>query len=296
MTSRPNEDAQAEFLRTHPEAAKPSNPKDAFGSAKVPVGLAPDTALQEMALAFLEGATKYGRYNWRVVGVRASIYNDAMERHRMKWWNGQDRDPVTRVRELASVMACCAILIDSEICGVLNDDRPPMAPLGQLLDINMEVVAHLKDLFKDHSPVQYTIEDTPGLVRETPPEPEGFPMGYDANAGDPEGRDPHDHVRGYTLMTETDLHLASQAAGASTVHEAQLLFLECGCTKRCKGHPVSLAAAAVDLPPNGPVCVAAGPKDPSGRPYASTTADAEFPQPPPDYRIPASPREFDPAD
>lgn len=254
---------------------KDTNPKEAFGDAKVPVGLVPDTALIEMALAFLEGALKYGRYNWRVVGVRASIYNDAMDRHRKKWWNGQDRDPQTRVRELASVMACCAILIDSEICGVLEDDRPPMAPLGQLLDINMEVVAHLKDLFKDHHPPQPTIEDTPGLVRETPPEPEGFPTGYE-------------------LHPEQAQHQAD--AELSTVHEAQPLFLECGCVKRCKGHPVSLAAAAVDLPPNGPVCVAAGPRDPQGRPYSTVTADAEFPQPPPVHRPVEAARDFDPAD
>lgn len=317
--TRQNEDAQAEFLRTHPEAAKPSNPKDAFGSAKVPVGLAPDTALQEMALAFLEGATKYGRYNWRVVGVRASIYNDAMERHRMKWWNGQNRDPVTRVRELASVMACCAILIDSEICGVLNDDRPPMAPMGELLDINMQVVAHLKDLFKDHHPDQFTIADTPGMNE---PEPEGFPTGYELHPdlGAPE-------------VPGTLKELQEMAAAAPP---ATALLLPCGCAKRCKGHAVSTDAAKVDATPivrehrgccTVGVCTnerglymltcaahaptegaavsspgnyaaerAAGPKDPQGRPYATTTADAEFPQPPPVHRPVEAAREFDPAD
>lgn len=139
---------------------KASNPKEAFGSAKVPVGLVPDSAIIEESLAFLEGALKYGRYNWRIAGVRASTYNDAMERHRKRWWNGQDRDPLTRVRELASIRACCAILIDSEICGMLNDDRPPRADLNSLLDQDMENVAHLKELFKDHSPKQFTIADS----------------------------------------------------------------------------------------------------------------------------------------
>lgn len=139
---------------------KASNPKEAFGSAKVPVGLVPDSAIIEESLAFLEGALKYGRYNWRIAGVRASTYNDAMERHRKRWWNGQDRDPLTRVRELASIRACCAILIDAEICGMLNDDRPPRADLNSLLDQNMENVAHLKELFKNHSPRQFTIADS----------------------------------------------------------------------------------------------------------------------------------------
>jgi hypothetical protein len=141
---------------------KPTNPKDAIGSGKLPRGLAPDTAVMEMATAFLEGALKYGRYNWRIAGVRASIYHDAAAGHLAKWWNGQDRDPVTRVRELASVMACCAILIDAEYAGKLTDDRPP--PLNgwdprSSKDV-MGLVTHLKELFKAHTPHQYTIADT----------------------------------------------------------------------------------------------------------------------------------------
>lgn len=141
-------------------STKASNPKEAFGSAKVPVGLVPDSAIVELSLAFLEGALKYGRYNWRIAGVRASTYNDAMERHRKRWWNGQDRDPATKVRELASVMACCAILIDAELVGKLNDDRPPRADLNKLLDDAMFNVAHLKELFKGYSPKQFTIADS----------------------------------------------------------------------------------------------------------------------------------------
>lgn len=142
-------------------ARKPTNPKDIVGSTKVPVGLVPETAIIEEAFAFLEGALKYGRYNWRIAGVSASIYHDAMDRHMKKWWNGQDRDPITRVRELASLRACAGILIDAEICGMLNDDRPPMAPVGILLDDaeTLAQVAHLKELFKDHHPKQFTIDD-----------------------------------------------------------------------------------------------------------------------------------------
>lgn len=135
---------------------KATNPKDAFGSAKLAVGLAPDTAINEMALAFLEGALKYGRFNWRIAGVRASIYNDALERHRQKWWNGENRDPATRVKHLANLMACAAIIIDSEICGMLTDDRPPVAPVGVQHDELTVAVAHLKEMFKDHHPTQYT--------------------------------------------------------------------------------------------------------------------------------------------
>lgn len=135
---------------------KESNPKEAFGEVKMALGLLPDTAIVEANLAFLEGALKYGQYNWRIAGVKTSTYNRALRRHLSKWWNGQDRDPLTRVRELASVMACCAIMIDAELCGKLTDDRPPRADMERVLKEAGEVAAHLKQLFKDHSPPQYT--------------------------------------------------------------------------------------------------------------------------------------------
>lgn len=138
------------------ETTKASNPKEAFGDLKMPLGLFPDTALTEANLAFLEGALKYGQFNWRVAGVKASTYNRAMRRHMTKWWNGQDRDPATRVRELASVMACCAILIDAELCGKLTDDRPPRADMERVLADAAGVAAHLKQLFVEHNPPQYT--------------------------------------------------------------------------------------------------------------------------------------------
>jgi hypothetical protein len=138
------------------QLTKPSNPKEAFGDVKMALGLVPDTAMVEVNLAFLEGALKYGQYNWRIAGVKASTYNRAMRRHLMKWWNGQNRDPATQVKELASVMACCAILIDAEACGMLNDDRPPRADMERVLADAAQVAAHLKQLFAAHTPPQYT--------------------------------------------------------------------------------------------------------------------------------------------
>lgn len=215
---------------------KEPNPKEAFGSAKVPLGLVPATAIIEMALALLEGALKYGGHNYRVAPVQAMTYVDAAQRHLIKYEYGQDRDPVTHVRELASVMACCAIIIDAELCGTLIDNRPPCAPVAQLLDANMTLVAHLKDLFKDHHPKQYTWEDTPGLVRETPPEPEGFPMGYSVESGPADANGEVDTlvIRGFQTPP---------APAVSAVHQPQPLFLECGCTKRCKGHDASVSPA-----------------------------------------------------
>lgn len=139
---------------------KDTNPKDAIGSTKLDMGLVPDTLIVYAAMSFLEGALKYGRFNWRIAGVRASIYNAALERHRMDWWNGEDTDPVTRVHNLASIIACAGILLDAELCGKLTDDRPPRAPVAELIDHAPGLVAHLKDLFKDYNPHQYNIEDS----------------------------------------------------------------------------------------------------------------------------------------
>jgi hypothetical protein len=139
---------------------KATNPKDAIGSTKLDMGLVPSTAMAYMALAFTEGALKYGRYNWRIAGVRASIYYAAAMRHLGKYWNGEWVDPKTQVPHLASVMACCAIILDAERLSKLTDDRPPEAlNLGALIDNMSAAVAHLQREFAEHTPHQYTIND-----------------------------------------------------------------------------------------------------------------------------------------
>lgn len=141
---------------------KQTNPKDAIGSTKLDFGLVPDTGDAHVALAFLEGALKYGRYNWRIAGVRASIYHAAQRRHMAKWWNGEDKDPKTRVLHLANARACIDILLDAALCGKLTDDRPPSARrLSRLIDRDtLRAAAHLRKLFKNHNPKQFTIKDS----------------------------------------------------------------------------------------------------------------------------------------
>lgn len=142
-------------------ATKETNPKDAVGSTKAPCGYFPDTALLGGELAFLEGALKYGRYNWRVAGVRAWIYNEALERHRKAWWNGEDIDPKSNLPHLFKMLACVAVLIDAEACDKLIDDRPPRAPLSQLLEEAEQYAQELREKLAGFSPKQYTIEDSP---------------------------------------------------------------------------------------------------------------------------------------
>jgi hypothetical protein len=147
-------------------ATKPTNPKDVVGSKKLMLELVPDTVLVEVSLAFLEGALKYGRFNWRVAGVRSSIYRAALGRHLAKWWNGEDRDQATKVKHLASAIACLAILLDAELVGKLTDDRPPSAPIGKLIEDNEKIAEHLRELFKGFDPHQYTIGDDQQPIAE----------------------------------------------------------------------------------------------------------------------------------
>lgn len=117
---RTNDPAELPKIKDH----KPTNPKDAVGCKKAPLHLIPTTAKPEVALAFLEGALKYGTANWRKDGVKASIYKSALERHLDKWWEGEDRDQLTQVEHLASIIACASIILDARLAGKLADDRP----------------------------------------------------------------------------------------------------------------------------------------------------------------------------
>lgn len=140
---------------------KATNPKDALGVGRLPLDLIPDTGLAYAALAFLEGALKYGKFNWRVAGVRWSVYEAALKRHLQKLKEGEWADPKTRVPHLGSMVACLLIIADAQAQGKFIDDRPPsFEDASEFIDLFTEDVAHLKKLFKDYNPKQYTIEDT----------------------------------------------------------------------------------------------------------------------------------------
>jgi hypothetical protein len=127
---------------------------------RAPLELVPDTAVIGMAMAFLEGALKYGRFNWRVAGVQASVYVGAFRRHVDAWWNGEDLDPKSGLHHIDKAMACLAIIRDAIVCGKLIDNRPPRAPLGAMLDLLEDRAAALRAQHADKSPYQFTIADS----------------------------------------------------------------------------------------------------------------------------------------
>ena len=148
---------------TLPEGAvstyeKPTNPKDAIGSGKVPLHLWPQTATAMGSIAMLNGMLKYGRSNFRAVGIRASIYYDAAMRHLSAWFEGEECDPDDGVPHLSAALACLAIIIDAQAAGKLTDDRMVQGGYRELMDRLTVHVARLKELHKDRDPEHYTIQ------------------------------------------------------------------------------------------------------------------------------------------
>lgn len=133
---------------------KDTNPKDACGIRKVPLSCVPLPVLLELGCAMLEGAVKYGRHNYRAIGVRASVYFDAAIRHLFAYWEGQDLDPDSGMPHIVKAMACLAVLRDAQIQGKCTDDRPPVSPEDWLARLN-ERAADLLDRYPE-APAAYT--------------------------------------------------------------------------------------------------------------------------------------------
>lgn len=140
--------------------SKSSNPKDAFGSIKIPLHLWPLTATVMGCMGFLDGALKYGRTNYRPMGVKASTYFDACSRHLALWFEGEDIDPESGLPHLAHALACLAIIVDSQATGNLNDDRVYAGGYRKLVNEMTPHVARLKELHKHRSPKHYSIQDS----------------------------------------------------------------------------------------------------------------------------------------
>ena len=100
------------------------NPKTAVGAKKPAMSAVPPVALLHIGQAMADGARKYGAFNYREKTVSATTYYNAVMRHLLAWLDGENEAEDSGVHHLAHVMACCAILIDAESVGRLNDDRP----------------------------------------------------------------------------------------------------------------------------------------------------------------------------
>lgn len=119
-----------------PQPCKATNPKDAVSIKKVPYHVVPPRVIAEVGLALLEGARKYGSYNWREAGVRASVYMDATKRHMDDFWEGVDIDPDSGLSHITKAIASLTVLRDSMLHENWVDDRPPRGNLSWMSDLN----------------------------------------------------------------------------------------------------------------------------------------------------------------
>jgi len=99
------------------------NPKDLIGVRKIPLSIVPYSAVAGMALALLDGASKYGPFNYRDIPVQNHIYGEAGLGHFMSWLDGEDNAQDSGLHHLYHAMACAAIIIDGTVQGTIKETR-----------------------------------------------------------------------------------------------------------------------------------------------------------------------------
>lgn len=136
---------------------KDTNPTDAISVDKLQNWLCSPLAHAHWSHAQYVGACKYGAWNWRAAGARASVYINAIKSHLSKFENGEDFDKEDLQHHLGAIMASCAILIDCQELGNLVDDRSPPVPLQEARDIIEYKMKITKEKYKDKNPIHYSI-------------------------------------------------------------------------------------------------------------------------------------------
>jgi hypothetical protein len=99
------------------------NLKTLAALGKPGISAVPPIAFFAMGAAMQDGVNKYEKYNWREAGATVSVFVDAMGRHLLAYYAGEDHASDSKLHHLAHLMAGCAILLDAELHGKLNDDR-----------------------------------------------------------------------------------------------------------------------------------------------------------------------------
>jgi hypothetical protein len=158
-------DGFVEYLKQHANndgggAGKQSNPKDALSDTRIPLWLLSTVAKIHWALGQFAGLLKYGAWNWRIAGIRTSVYLSAIERHVEGYKSGETYDPVDGTHHLGNIMACCAIILDAEAAGKLTDDRPPSVDHRETIAFGEALMRDLREKYKDRTPRHFTIADT----------------------------------------------------------------------------------------------------------------------------------------
>lgn len=105
-----------------------SNPKDIIGSTKAAMCYLSAVARAHAVNAMMDGAGKYGPYNWRAKRITAMNYVHAAVRHLDLWVEGEERADDSGAHHLGHAIASLSILLDAQAHGCLIDDRPTGSP------------------------------------------------------------------------------------------------------------------------------------------------------------------------
>ena len=159
---------------------KDTNPKDAVGVRKAPMSTVPMGVVFEIGLAMIEGGRKYGRHNYRVAGVLASVYYDAAMRHLAAWWEGADIDPDSGLSHVTKALSSLTVLRDAMMNAKLTDDRPPRLPEGWLAERNAEAGRLIDNHpnapapYTAAEPAKYEWTEVSVTLKADPPEPKDW--------------------------------------------------------------------------------------------------------------------------
>ena len=106
------------------------NPKDQAAQSKPGLTNVPLAPLYEVSAALVEGAIKYGPWNWRAIKVDVTVYVAAAMRHLSQYQAGEDIDPDSGISHITKAIAGLVILRDAMIHDCVNDDRGPAQDLN----------------------------------------------------------------------------------------------------------------------------------------------------------------------
>ena len=110
------------------------NPKNIAASNRIKISYLPAAGVIHGAHAAMDGARKYGPYNWREKKIALMEYASAIERHIKDWVDGQEIAPDSGCHHLGHIIATAAIMLDAIEIGAVIDDRPPTGPAAAILE------------------------------------------------------------------------------------------------------------------------------------------------------------------
>jgi hypothetical protein len=110
-----------------------NNPKATVGSLKCPLHLVPPALAIGAAEALINGADKYGAYNFRESQIAANVYTAAILRHLYAYMDGEDNAEDSGVHHLKHIAATIGIMLDAMAVGTFDDNRPAKGGAVRLL-------------------------------------------------------------------------------------------------------------------------------------------------------------------